>query len=1023
MIFNMKRPYKHTGYWKARYVQLKPLIGMLLAVLLTAGAQAQCILLSQPDGKDSTYGTYRVFTTSTGAVSTGGTSMCGGPPLEYRPGPFAPGGSYIFTFSKPVYSLYISFWVLNGTEYMRCSMNGSFYPITTANMTAYTECDPGPTSGPCYLSAGEIFGPGTVSDYNGGDFEVHNCNGINTFEIFCNGTVGGVAFHICFDSVPPTYCVRAFSDGVVCEGTTAHLWCKGDSAGATYLWTGPGGYSSTVKNPFITPVTLGNTGLYTVTKTVGTLTFTDTVSLYVKPTPVITASYNSPLCYGIANTLNLFAGPLVSGETFLWSGPGGFSSVLQNPTRVPLADIDTGVYTVTGSLNGCSRSTTLHVVYTPVPPAPVISGTTPYCTGQAFVPFSVAGAGGSSVLWYPAAVGGTGSSTAPTVNTTVAGVTTVWATQTVSGCESPRGSFVTTVNTTPAPPAITGATTYCQFDTYVPPTATGTAILWYTTPTGGTGTATPPAVSTATPGAHTIYATQTTTGCESPRGPFTITVNVKPTPPVITDFPDVYCPGQPFVPFTVVSGIGILWYTGPSGGTGSPVAPILSTGIPGPQTVYASQTVLGCESDRSSYTITVADSVKALFDPIIKRGCKADTVMFVNKSKQTTTYAWHFGDGFSSIQKNPTHVYLVQALDTVKLYASVATCIDSSIQEIDLRHPLHAYFKMDTNLICQGGTVNFSDSSSVGSPGFTYLWMYGDGDQHVPITTPTTSYTYLVSGVYHPRLIVTDSIPCTDTMYKTLYVDTVSPISVVLTDTVLCKGTYVTMTGIFAKVGNSGLTWDLGNADSIKTNNPLVYGYTNAGTYTITARAYYRVCPDTYTTRKITVVDQPTVDLGGAELSVCKGGKPLIITDNQNANNNLASWEWSTGDKTSSITVVAPGVYTTTVRIHGCYASATVVVKNDCYMNIPNVFTPNGDGENDYFYPRQYLTSGLVAFKMSIYNRWGQTVFETTSLDGKGWDGKLNDIPQPQEVYVYVIDGTFKDGQHEHHQGNITLLR
>src|SRR5207247_2239309 len=101
----------------------------------------------------------------------------------------------------------------------------------------------------------------------------------------------------------------------------------------------------------------------------------------------------------------------------------------------------------------------------------------------------------------------------------------------------------------------------------------------------------------------------------------------------------------------------------------------------------------------------------------------------------------------------------------------------------------------------------------------------------------------------------------------------------------------------------------------------------------------------------------------------------------------------------------------------------TIKVANDCYMNIPNVFSPNGDGMNDYFFPRQYLTRGLTSFSMEIFNRWGQKVFESTSLDGSGWDGKLNGNDQPVGVYVYVIDATFKDGQKEHHQGNVTLLR
>ena len=69
------------------------------------------------------------------------------------------------------------------------------------------------------------------------------------------------------------------------------------------------------------------------------------------------------------------------------------------------------------------------------------------------------------------------------------------------------------------------------------------------------------------------------------------------------------------------------------------------------------------------------------------------------------------------------------------------------------------------------------------------------------------------------------------------------------------------------------------------------------------------------------------------------------------------------------------------------------------------------------------LTRGVVQFKMDVYNRWGQNVYETESTDGRGWDGNLNNKPQPEGVYVYMIDVIFKDGQIEHHQGNITLLR
>ena len=60
---------------------------------------------------------------------------------------------------------------------------------------------------------------------------------------------------------------------------------------------------------------------------------------------------------------------------------------------------------------------------------------------------------------------------------------------------------------------------------------------------------------------------------------------------------------------------------------------------------------------------------------------------------------------------------------------------------------------------------------------------------------------------------------------------------------------------------------------------------------------------------------------------------------------------------------------------------------------------------------------------MTIFNRWGQIVFETAKSDGRGWDGKFNGEDQPSGVYVYMIEARFQDGVAEKYQGNVTLLR
>jgi gliding motility-associated-like protein len=239
---------------------------------------------------------------------------------------------------------------------------------------------------------------------------------------------------------------------------------------------------------------------------------------------------------------------------------------------------------------------------------------------------------------------------------------------------------------------------------------------------------------------------------------------------------------------------------------------------------------------------------------------------------------------------------------------------------------------------------------------------------------------------------------------------------------VLCRSTYTTFYANYTAVGNTGITWNFGNGDSILNVNPVQHAFDGTGNFMVTATAHFRACRDTSVSKLVTVYQMPSLDLAD-EYSICPGSESLVLADNLNINTAHTSWLWSTGATTPGITVVEPGVYTLTVNISGCINGETITVKNDCYMNIPNVFTPNNDGLNDYFFPRQYLTSGLTTFSMSIYNRWGQLVFESASLDGRGWDGKFNGVDQIEGVYVYIIDATFKDGQKEHHQGNVTLLR
>lgn len=589
----------------------------------------------------------------------------------------------------------------------------------------------------------------------------------------------------------------------------------------------------------------------------------------------------------------------------------------------------------------------------------------------------------------------------------------------VSPCDTIYYFLTISHDTFSGPP--TSPVTYCQgapsgpLTVDVPPGPLDT-LAWWTTPVGGAMSDTAFWPSTAIAGTQTYYvSTYRGDACRSNRTPITVTITPMPGPPYISGLTP-YCFGQTFEPF-VTYGPGILWYPGPTGGIGSTTAPTVFTGAAGYTTVYASQTIGGCEGARASFVTRVMPKIIPGFSFAKHFGCHGDTVTFANSSIFSSKYTWAFGDGSSDTAKNPAHIYSVQGSYSVTVYAiDSANCVDSAKQSFDLIHPIKSVFTATPTIICQNQPVTFTNSS-IGIDS-SFVWYFGNG---VTDSNTNTSYTFTNTGVYTVSLVVKDFAPCYDTSKTVIYVDSNSSIRMDLSDTVLCAGTYITLTGKYSDIGKTGINWAFDEAagDSINGINPIKHSF-SPGLHTIKATVHYRACPDSSYSRSIMVYPQPSIDLG-RDTSICKGSEAIVLKDQNN--NKMGSYVWSTGEHTKTISIVEPGLYFATVNVNNCYASDSIKVSNDCYMNIPNAFTPNGDGVNDYFYPRDLLTKGLTVFKMNIYNRWGQLLFETSTTDGAGWDGKLNGIPQPEGVYVYIIDATFRDGQSEHHQGNVSLLR
>jgi gliding motility-associated-like protein len=154
---------------------------------------------------------------------------------------------------------------------------------------------------------------------------------------------------------------------------------------------------------------------------------------------------------------------------------------------------------------------------------------------------------------------------------------------------------------------------------------------------------------------------------------------------------------------------------------------------------------------------------------------------------------------------------------------------------------------------------------------------------------------------------------------------------------------------------------------------------------------------------------------------------PKVIGD-------IVTWNWSPGDSLSGVDIANPVAnpqsttkyILTVVSGEGCTAKGEIIVKVYSDIYIPNAFSPNADGTNDVFYVSGG-PHGSTIKNFSIFNRWGQIVFEVhNALPGDaafGWNGSFRGMPALVGNYVYLITVTLAGGEQQIYNGTVLLLR
>jgi PKD repeat protein len=237
---------------------------------------------------------------------------------------------------------------------------------------------------------------------------------------------------------------NAANTGPYCAGSTINL-STSTVAGASYSWSGPLGFTSSLQNPIITGSTSSMSGMYIVTVTLSGCSSVDTTIVVVDDLSGIIASNDGPVCE--ANTLNLNA-TTVSGATYSWTGPLGFTSALQNPVLSPTTLGMSGTYTVTVTLGACVSTSNTTITINPGPTAN--AGTDQFICEDDTVALNASG--GGTYSWSPS----TGLSSTTVANPDAnPSTTTMYYVTVTSGLCSSTDSVLVTVSPLPVTPTIT----------------------------------------------------------------------------------------------------------------------------------------------------------------------------------------------------------------------------------------------------------------------------------------------------------------------------------------------------------------------------------------------------------------------------------------------------------------------------------------------------------------------------------------------------------------------------------------
>jgi len=493
--------------------------------------------------------------------------------------------------------------------------------------------------------------------------------------------------------------------------------------------------------------------------------------------------------------------------------------------------------------------------------------------------------------------------------------------------------------------------------------------------------------------------------------------------------------------------------------------PTYTANAPGQYTVIAHQISNGCETQIPvsiiQNTFTPQISATAVTPTLTCYTPK--TILQGTSTNTNVSFSWAFPGPPAGQQPNDTITAFSTTLTTNTVVATYTLSITDNINKCRSTQTITIYqntFKptaiiTGTNVItCTTPTVNLVNGSTSNIPSNFFptqpvvglLWAGPSPQPTIANVSNYIAYTPAGTGNSYTMTAIDLNNGCTAVATKTIGDNRIYP-------------------NVNNPVGPAPFILDCGPLGSTTaTIQPIITGTTTGFTYSWTAvptTSFSTYTLQTTTVNKIgeyiiTVTNPANGCSASGEVHVINGSlngdfNPSAITGiapttinftNLSASSSTSTptasitTAWSFGNGTSLVTPSVSISPSATYTAAGQYTVTMIVVKGSCIdtvqkvitidipskLEVPNVFTPNGDGSNDTFFLKVQNVTDIHVY---IFDRWGNQVYETTSSTGNiTWDGKSaagKDLPVG--TYFYTLKATGKDGTDYDKKGNVSIYR